>query len=601
MELQVLSNSVAVDGLRDRNEHPSLLTKRPDSELFHCMISYRFSSDASLARAIHDRLHFKTLNAKKKSEFYAAAKYPSGFARARESKQSWLNIFLDSVCLQTGSDWADAGFIPALMQSLTMIPVLSWIESSNGDPPSGSVGLLAGRNASSPVDNLLLELVLAKELNSTWKAISVNANNSSCVLFPCMHIFPIYAHNIFSKLSNLSDDVPMSTLQKAAEVLLRFGHQPSASFMQQSIKSIISYFIQLQGIKYYDLGTTESANEQVASLLWDQLKVQAREFDFDRFTMTAFVQNNPHGSELFEFLKASDFGYLSRFLIKHGISSVALLADLQSSESSTIALAQETSKVCKRPLLKESLNIKRVANLAAQSPLSLSMQKRLLNFVDEDASVLTAIYSSSAFDIMLCKPIFHLATILIGLILIPYGVSALLITGLLDGSAIILLWTGAGVIIASLLAACFAPRYGRYMYALIFCGNVIIQIAVFVIGYFANGRSVLFRGDEDMLISSKVSAEFCRSYQFLSRLLFFVLMLYSVMLKQRIAWRSLLIFMIHYNAFIIVMNQVVLRPPSDTSLTICAVTITVCTFLLLLPKCRIDGGKLKLEIWCLQI
>jgi hypothetical protein len=593
MDLQALSSSIAVDVPPNGNEYRSQLAKQPDSELFHCMISYRVSSDADLARAIHDRLHFKTLNAKKKVEFYAAAKYPSGFARARDAKQSWLNIFLDKVCLRPGRDWADAGFIPALLQSITMIPVLSWKESPSGGLPSGSVGLLAGHNAGSPVDNVLLELVLAKELHSTWQAISENASSSRCVLFPCMHIVPVYAQDFFSKLPTLSDDAPAATLQKAADVLLRVGHHTSASFMQQSVKSIITYFTTLQGIKFYDLGATDSANEQVAGLLWDILKMQAREFDIDRFTITAFTQNNPHGSELFEFLKATDAGYLSRFLIRHGISSVALLANLQQSESSIIGLAQETSKVCNRPLMQETMNIKRVINLAAASPLSLSMRNRLLNFVDKDASVLTAIYSSSAFDIMLCKPIYHLAIIAIGFVMIPFGHSALLITGVFDGSAIILLWTGAAVVAASLLAMCFAPRYGRYMYALLFCGNAAIQIAVFVAGYFANGRSVLFHGDEDLLIASRISAEFCRIYQFMSRLLFFLLMLYSVMLKQRIAWRSFTIFMIHYNAFIIIMNKAVLRPPSNASLTLSAVTITVCACLLLVTEISNRWGKMK--------
>jgi hypothetical protein len=167
MNMLAVSNSIAVHVPRDGNDPVSQLTKQPDSELFHCMISYRVSTDADLARAIHDRLHFKALNAKKKVEFYAAAKYPSGFARARDAKQSWLNIFLDKLCLQTGRDWTDAGFILALLQTLTVIPVMSWKESSNGDPPSGSIGLLAAHNAHSPVDNVLLELVLAKELHST--------------------------------------------------------------------------------------------------------------------------------------------------------------------------------------------------------------------------------------------------------------------------------------------------------------------------------------------------------------------------------------------------------------------------------------------------
>jgi len=124
----------------------SLLIKKPDDELFHFMISYRVGTDAQLARAIHDGLHFKSLNSKKKLDFYAISKFPRGFNRAADCKQSRLNIFLDKVCLRTGKEWADEGFIPALLSSLAVVPILSWLPPDPADQTAaakGSIGQLA--------------------------------------------------------------------------------------------------------------------------------------------------------------------------------------------------------------------------------------------------------------------------------------------------------------------------------------------------------------------------------------------------------------------------------------------------------------------------
>ena len=134
-----------------------------------------------------------------------------------------------------------------------MIPILSWKESSSGDPPTGSIGQLAQHGANSPVDNVLLELVLTKELHSTWQLVSKQLNRDDFVVFPCMHIVPVYAQDLFSKLSTLSEEAPAATLKKAAEVLRCAGHVTSSSFMHQSVKSIVSYFTRVQGIKYYEL------------------------------------------------------------------------------------------------------------------------------------------------------------------------------------------------------------------------------------------------------------------------------------------------------------------------------------------------------------
>ena len=368
-------------------DSPTLLLKRPDDELFHCMVSYRVNTDAARARAIHDGLHFKALNAKKKLDFFAIARYPSGFNRARETKQSWLHIFLDKFCLQSGKDWADEGFLSAVLSSLTFIPLLSWQTEPNGEH-KGSVGGLAQHNKDSPVDNVLLELVLAKELHSSF----AKASNQSEALYPCMHIIPIFVQDLFAMLPGLSDDAPLATLEKAALVLGSVGIHPDASFSKQSVKGIISYFSKLQGVKYFELGTADSANEQVVARIWDHFKTQAVSFDIDRFQLDSFSENKPHGQELLQFLLEADAGFLARFLVKHAVSSVAMLADMRHHSDAIRNLGLEISKACKRPVLEETIKLVRIVNAAAESHLARPLHQRLHDFVDTDASILTAIY-----------------------------------------------------------------------------------------------------------------------------------------------------------------------------------------------------------------
>jgi hypothetical protein len=367
----------------------ALMMKRPNDELFHGMISYRVNTDYARARAIHDGLHFKALNAKKKMDLFAMAKYPNGFNRSRETKQSWLNIFLDKVCLQDGKNWEVEGFVSAILSSLTVIPILSW--ETAGNDHKGSVGGLAAHKKDSPVDNVLLELVLAKELRCGWQSFAKTSNQNN-TLYPCMHIVPIFVQDIFAKISTLSDDAPCETLAKAADILGNVGIQTDAAFMNQSVKSIVQYFTTLQGVKYFELGSNDAANEHVVSRIWEHFKKQSTAFDLDRFTLDSFSENNPHGSELLQFLLASDAGYLSQFLMKHGISSVAMLADVRFRDDEVRKLGLEVSTACKRPLLAETVKIVRILNAAADSVLALPLQKRLDNFVDTDASILTAIY-----------------------------------------------------------------------------------------------------------------------------------------------------------------------------------------------------------------
>jgi hypothetical protein len=294
-----------------------------------------------------------------------------------------------------------------MLSSLTVIPILSWETDQNGDS-KGSIGDLARHTEASPVDNVLLELVLAKELHSLSKTSAA----PPAALYPCMHVIPIFVHDLFAKLSGLSEDAPVATLAKASYVLGSVGIRPDESFSKQSVKSIVSYFSKLQGVKYFDLGSSDSANKQVIGHVWDHLKTQAKAFDIGRFQLDSFSQNKPHASELLHFLCDADAmcapppltfellfrsltdsnRYVAPFLVKHSVSSVSMLADMRHHPDAISSLSLEISQVCKRPPVEQSIKLLRLANAAAACPLALPLRQRLSDFVDADASILTAIY-----------------------------------------------------------------------------------------------------------------------------------------------------------------------------------------------------------------
>ena len=567
--------------------------KKPDGALFHCMLSYRVSTDSVLVRSIHDGLHMKCLNAKQQGtfpEFFEAAKYPSPFDRADQAKQSNLNIFLDQFCLQAGQDWADSGFLLALSQSLVFIPILSWNSDSSSGDSSGSIGGLACHGKSSGVDNVLLELVIAKELHRVWLVLSKDVLQSQGLLFPCMIILPIFTSNFFSKISTLSDDVPLSTLQRASEALIQFGVTPGSGFLQQTVREIVHFYSSLQCLRYFDWGATVSANQQAVKGIWRILKNLASVFDFESFQMNQFKHNQPHGSELVTFLAEKDAGYLARVFVKHGIYSVARIARLIDEEQSVGIIARETAQICQRPVLEEILNVKSVALLASTSGLALPLRVQLRDCVDKDASVLTAIYSSSGMDIMLSKPVFQLLMLFIGALAIAIGVNSFNQNGWL-GNAIVLLWTGKCMFMGSTIAYFKAPRLGRYIYCLLFCGDTVIFVALFIANIVIN-RGLLSDSDHSsMLTRDEALASFARLYRDFSLFMVYAPMSYAMVFRQRVFWCCFCLSMTHLGTTLMLINAFVFRSPGTINWVINAFIAAGTLALLAITELCAQNGR----------
>ena len=90
---------------------------------FHVMISYRVSTEATLARQMFDRLLLNSFN---RIPMTDTVQWPEGFS-VEKQRPGHANVFLDQVCLKTGENWKRSdeggGFVGALMKSLIVVPL----------------------------------------------------------------------------------------------------------------------------------------------------------------------------------------------------------------------------------------------------------------------------------------------------------------------------------------------------------------------------------------------------------------------------------------------------------------------------------------------
>jgi hypothetical protein len=569
------------------------LVRKPDGPLFHCMISYRVSTDSALARSLHDGIHMKCLNVKQQGkfpDFFVASKYPSLFDRADQAKQSSLNIFLDQFCLRAGEDWAESGFLLALSQSLVFIPILSWDVNPTNDQFIGSVGGMSAHCRDSPVDNVLLELVIAKELHNVYRALSKVRNSDECLLFPCMIILPIFTSDFFAKLNKLKDEVPLATLQRAKEALLKFGVTPGPKFLLQTLPEILAFYSSLQCLRYFEWGASVSANQRTVKRIWQILKNLARDFDFDGFQMNQFKYNQPHGSELVVFLNKIDAGYLSRFFVKYGIHSVAKLALLVGEENAVGPIAREAALCCQRPVVEEILNINSAARLARSHRLALPLRVQLRDFVDKEASVLTAIYSSSGMDIMLSKTVFLVLMLFIGCLAIAIGINAYFQSGW-EGNASVLFWTGSCMFTGSAVSYFKSPRIGRYVYCALFGGDTLIFLAIFVTISIRNGGLISDSDRLYIITGNEALANFAKFYQNFSLFLIYSSMFYVMTFRQKVFWRCFCITLSHLGFYLLFFNFFFFKPPGTINFVINGFVAVGCAALLAISEIAARNGR----------
>jgi hypothetical protein len=118
--------------------------------------------------------------------------------------------------------------------------------------------------------------------------------------------------------------------------------------------------------------------------------------------------------ELQVWLDSNNMSHVMPILAHHGISSMMMLSSLNLSNDVITLIAGELSAASSQSQIQSLSNISLLIQKAKESELSKAPSWRCDRFVDYDASAMTAIFSSSAVDIMLSKKYFILLVLFSG-------------------------------------------------------------------------------------------------------------------------------------------------------------------------------------------
>jgi hypothetical protein len=248
-------------GHRDGGPLPPVAQINLRAGFFHAYLSYRVNTDADLVQKIHDKLHLLA----KKKELLDLSPYPEGFRQDESVLGSRVRVFYDAYCLKDGLGWegdGDAkhgGFIGALLLSPVYVPVLSaYGDTHRSDFDRGSIGALLQLTSNDRQDNVLLELILARELHLISRT-SGNSNGEKA-LAPCSYIIPLFRNqDIWRAYSLLQKTASALNNAKAKSVMNRMGFCDEAISEELrngtlTVHEVFEFFTRFQGVKLYDHG-----------------------------------------------------------------------------------------------------------------------------------------------------------------------------------------------------------------------------------------------------------------------------------------------------------------------------------------------------------
>jgi hypothetical protein len=387
---------------------------------------YRVNTDAELVAKIHDKLHLLAPNAGKNVSHVnhlLDSPYPEGFKRDDSTLNSSLHVFLDVCCLRDGAGWegdGDAksgGFVGAVRLSPVFVPIFSAIEivteSTESAPKGsgkGSIGQMIKLAHEDTQDNVLLELIIARELHLISKK---NSKSNSKFLFPCSYIFPLFRQDIWKcgAASSLPKIASALTNEKAKKVMKQMDI-PDEVISEElrngtlTVHAVWEFFTQFQGIKLYDRGeerfqVVAAANAIIGVI--DEVRNFVAESKFHDLAM-----NSSQMHELSGFMSELNMSNYTPILAIHHISNVFQLAELKQSRADAVvqSIAEYGVRASDKSTLPvELLKVGSAIHAAQSSPLAKPLDDRFRNFIDRDASVVTILSHSSLIDIMLSKKI----------------------------------------------------------------------------------------------------------------------------------------------------------------------------------------------------
>jgi hypothetical protein len=405
--------------------------------------------------------------------------WPKAFQLHDSVRSSSLRIFQDSYCLKDGSSWegdgrtSSGGFLGALRLSVVFTPVFSAEQKNGSILCAGSVGQMIELGQQDKQDNVLLELIVAREFHLLGK------QSKSKSLLPCSRILPLFRSECVWQASTLLPKSPsVITNQRALQIMELLGLE---EFISEELRNgsltvadVWFFYCKFQGVKLYDHGSEMYQMEAAAKSIISVVKDVISEFVFRDNDM-----NCAQMYELYDFLSSQNMPHYSGILASHGITSVHQLAHIFEHSSDKLydliagdgyRRAHHSSLAC------ELTKLRCAAGAAKLSAMSKPLDKRFRDFVDSDASFVTALQSSSFLDILLSKKLLLVvfsilimvgATICLLQLLFPNSDEFLIINRFNQDSSFFGLALGIyGVKALAVLAAYFvSPRSGRYVLA----------------------------------------------------------------------------------------------------------------------------------------
>jgi hypothetical protein len=498
---------------------PSKLALNQSDGFFHAMLSYRQTSDVDIVTKIHDKIHLLAPGQDKISsggafnrQLLDSASFPSGFKQDASVINSSLRVFLDHYCLMDGRPWEgpgdpkEGGFIGALLLSHVFVPLFSAEVDKDGNIISkGSLGQMINLDKKDVQDNVLLELIIARELHLLSKNVPEKA------MFPCFYILPLFRNKEVWQASNELPKKPSTiTNTKALEVMkkmLQFMDIPESALSKElkentlEVKSVWDFYAKFQGIKMYGFGEESHQILAVANHIIDLIKHSAA-----KFSMRDLDMNFSQMFELFEFMSNLNMAHYAPVLAMHRISNVFQLSQLKASGFDEVvrSIAEQCAQSSKKSTIpNELVNLRSAIYAARASPLGKPLNERFRNFIDHDASFVTTLSSSSLWDIFLSKTL-ALQIIVVGCVvsLISLSVTAYQTreTGHADSvfpnnpnmnkfSVAFQFIPMIFVLLSCGVAYVHSPRAGRYIMALAFLTWAIsdsLQFSVIVKSAFEN-------------------------------------------------------------------------------------------------------------------
>jgi len=209
---------------------------------------------------------------------------------------------------------------------------------------------------------------------------------------------PVFINELFSKKSDMSTEIARATMTEAARLLDKHGLRPSCDYSPASVFTALSAF---QGVQM-NLYGKQLKQQAIGAVVKEIVTAVTMCIQQSSVFMDDFKAHHPRARELCHWLQMNNFSKYAGIIARHGVTSVYALSVLDVGSAVPI-LAEDCALSCGESRMHAIVSLSRAVAMAKASELSLTLSARFNRFVDTDASVLSALYSSCGIDAILTK------------------------------------------------------------------------------------------------------------------------------------------------------------------------------------------------------